>query len=275
MPVPVISRVVPTGESSQVQDGSVSPARQVGICPPGQSIEQVFPKKNDSSSHDSARPIVPPAAGNDVVLKTTRNNKIEIWIEERIDSPLQRNADSYIWCQRFLAIEQRGGLVGSNYDFLSKKHTAISGAVSKLAISRHPTHGVNNAQRLAAHGLEVSMSRRGNCWDNAPMENFFSTLKTEPVRRCDFTTLRQAQRELFEYSTSRSFTTASVDTRLWSTRVQQPSSKKTMQPEGPRLWNLPGLLKSHSDFSSHLENASRFPQFPQPRRLKLRIAMTY
>ena len=35
------------------------------------------------------------------------------------------------------------------------------------------------AQILAAHGITASMSRRGNCWDNAPIESFFSTLKTE------------------------------------------------------------------------------------------------
>ena len=32
---------------------------------------------------------------------------------------------------------------------------------------------------LAAHGITASMSRTGNCWDNAPVESFFSTLKTE------------------------------------------------------------------------------------------------
>lgn len=32
---------------------------------------------------------------------------------------------------------------------------------------------------LRKNGLETSMSRRGNCWDNAPMESFFATLKRE------------------------------------------------------------------------------------------------
>lgn len=35
------------------------------------------------------------------------------------------------------------------------------------------------AARLAQHGIAISMSRRGNCWDNAPVESFFSTLKAE------------------------------------------------------------------------------------------------
>ena len=52
---------------------------------------------------------------------------------------------------------------------------------------------------LAQHGIKVSMSRRGNCYDNAPMESFFSTFKTELVYRCDCSTRRQVQRETFEY----------------------------------------------------------------------------
>ncbi|QEY26349.1 hypothetical protein D0T92_07295 [Neisseria zalophi] len=32
---------------------------------------------------------------------------------------------------------------------------------------------------MAEHGIVKSMSRKGNCWDNAPMESFFAILKTE------------------------------------------------------------------------------------------------
>ena len=55
-------------------------------------------------------------------------------------------------------------------------------------------------KRLASHGLRVSMSRRGDCWDNAPAESFFSSLKTELFagRRAP-ETRKQARRELFEY----------------------------------------------------------------------------
>ena len=43
------------------------------------------------------------------------------------------------------------------------------------------------------------MSRKGNCLDNAPMENFFGALKTELVHRTRFQTRRQARAALFEY----------------------------------------------------------------------------
>jgi transposase InsO family protein len=68
----------------------------------------------------------------------------------------------------------------------------------------HSDRGVQYAcddyQRLLrAHGLEASMSRRGNCWDNAAMESFFSTLKRELVHRATFATREEAERSLFDY----------------------------------------------------------------------------
>ncbi len=52
---------------------------------------------------------------------------------------------------------------------------------------------------LKQHGLVCSMSRKGNCWDNAPMESWFHTLKVELVQGRIFNTRRQATSELFEY----------------------------------------------------------------------------
>ena len=52
---------------------------------------------------------------------------------------------------------------------------------------------------LASHGITGSMSRRGNCWDNAPMESFFASLKKELSRGEFFATRAEARTELFEY----------------------------------------------------------------------------
>jgi putative transposase len=54
-------------------------------------------------------------------------------------------------------------------------------------------------KRLAEHGIVCSMSRKGNCWDNAPMESFFHTLKTELVHHRDYLTRDEARRDIFEY----------------------------------------------------------------------------
>jgi len=52
---------------------------------------------------------------------------------------------------------------------------------------------------LAQHGIRQSMSRKGDCWDNAPMESFFHSLKTELVMHCDYKTRDQARASLFDY----------------------------------------------------------------------------
>jgi putative transposase len=52
---------------------------------------------------------------------------------------------------------------------------------------------------LGEHGITCSMSRRANCWDNAPMESFFASLKKELVHHEDYQTREEAQASIFEY----------------------------------------------------------------------------
>ena len=53
--------------------------------------------------------------------------------------------------------------------------------------------------QLARHGITASMSRRGNCYDNATAESFFSTLKTELVHRHRFSNHAHARSVIFEW----------------------------------------------------------------------------
>ena len=52
---------------------------------------------------------------------------------------------------------------------------------------------------LKQHNLEASMSRRGNCYDNAVAESFFQLLKRERIRRKTYATRENARRDVFEY----------------------------------------------------------------------------
>jgi len=52
---------------------------------------------------------------------------------------------------------------------------------------------------LVRHGIQCSMSRRGNCYDNAVVESFFGTLKTELIHHHTYATRNQARLALFEY----------------------------------------------------------------------------
>lgn len=72
------------------------------------------------------------------------------------------------------------------------------------AVLHHSDRGVQYAgtsyqAQLAAHGLTCSMSRAGDCWDNAVAESFFATLKTELVADADWPTRAAAHRALFDY----------------------------------------------------------------------------
>ena len=52
---------------------------------------------------------------------------------------------------------------------------------------------------LSEHGIIQSMSRKGDCWDNAVAESFFHTLKTELIHGWVFKTREEAQKVIFEY----------------------------------------------------------------------------
>jgi putative transposase len=60
---------------------------------------------------------------------------------------------------------------------------------------RHPAYAV----LVQEMKIIPSMSRRGNCWDNAPMENFFSHLKEEALRICKNPSLAEARQVIEEY----------------------------------------------------------------------------
>lgn len=68
----------------------------------------------------------------------------------------------------------------------------------------HADRGVQYAAhryraRLQHHGMLCSMSRKGDCWDNAPMESFFATLKRELVEGANYQTRDGARADVFQY----------------------------------------------------------------------------
>jgi len=57
----------------------------------------------------------------------------------------------------------------------------------------------SHRELLQEHGIIQSMSRKGNCWDNAVAESFFHTLKTELTHHIRFKTREEAKQSIFEY----------------------------------------------------------------------------
>jgi putative transposase len=71
-------------------------------------------------------------------------------------------------------------------------------------VLHHSDRGVQYASEayqhlLRVHGLVGSMSGKGDCWDNAMMESFWATLKTELVHQSRYATREQARAAIFEY----------------------------------------------------------------------------
>src|SRR5471032_1598103 len=71
-------------------------------------------------------------------------------------------------------------------------------------------------QRLMAdHGVVCSMSRAGNVWDNAAMESFFSSLKTERTARKMYRTRDDAKADVFDYIELLQSETPALDDRIF------------------------------------------------------------
>jgi putative transposase len=73
-----------------------------------------------------------------------------------------------------------------------------------VGLLMHSDRGVQYAsdayrRMLREHGMVLSMSRRGNCWDNAVMESFFKTLKVERVHRLRYETRAQARLDIVNW----------------------------------------------------------------------------
>lgn len=88
----------------------------------------------------------------------------------------------------------------------------VRGALMNAITTKRPAPGLlhhfDRGAQYCAHdyqawlkhfGLHASMSRRGNCYDNAPMESFWGTLKNELVHHRRYDTREQARREISEY----------------------------------------------------------------------------
>ena len=81
---------------------------------------------------------------------------------------------------------------------------AISGCQPAPGLIHHSDRGSQYASHdyqrlLKEHGMLPSMSRKGDCWDNAVMESFFHTLKTELIGNRVFRTRGEARVEIFRY----------------------------------------------------------------------------
>ena len=92
------------------------------------------------------------------------------------------------------------------------KASLVTDALNMAITGRNPAPGLivhsdqgsqyvsdDYQQLLRRHEYVCSMSRKGNCWDNATTESFFHTLKTELIYHSDYETRDDAKQSIFEY----------------------------------------------------------------------------
>jgi transposase InsO family protein len=131
----------------------------------------------------------------------------QVWLADLKDIP---TGEGWLYLAAILDMHTRK-IVG--WSMRETLHTEIALDALSMAIERqrpapglihHSDRGIQYAaeayrQALAASGITPSMSRKGGCWDNAPMESFFHTLKTERVHHRVYADRDQARRDLFGY----------------------------------------------------------------------------
>jgi putative transposase len=148
-----------------------------------------------------------PVAGNVLAREFKAPHPDEVWTS---DITYIWTAEGWLYLVVFLDLYSRlvvGWAVSETLEVEFVERAFLQGQARRgLAVSPliHSDRGCQYAsaafgERLAAWGCQQSMSRKGNCWDNAVTESFFGVLKSEMVHHESFTTRQEAKDKLFDY----------------------------------------------------------------------------
>lgn len=153
------------------------------------------------STHDQ------PVAPNLLLGRAAPSRPNEIWVA---DITYLRTAQGWLFVAAVMDLYSRqilGWSVWENLEAggaLQALKRALANRHHPRGVIHHSDRGIQYAchayrQELKAAGLVASMSRRGNCYDNAAMESFWSTLKREALAESAAWSNDRVRRELFEY----------------------------------------------------------------------------
>ena len=171
--------------------------RGMGLTPP-------TPRKRvQTTVRDATHPVAPNELARD--FSATRPN--ERWVT---DITYVWTDEGWAYVATILDLFSRA-VVGWAIDVaattrltLAALHSAVQKRRPTAGLLHHSDRGCQYTsaeyrQRLQALGVTVSMSRTGNCWDNAVAESFFATLKNELVHRRRWRSVLELRTALFEY----------------------------------------------------------------------------
>jgi len=160
-----------------------------------------FRAQTTNSRHDH------PVAANILNREFYPERADEVWTADMTYVP---TAEGWLYLAVVLDLFSRRIIGWATADHLRAELTcdalemALKHRRPKGELLHHSDRGVQYASRsyqeiLAGHGIEPSMSRAGNCYDNAVTESFFSTLKGELTHHESYASREEARRSLFEY----------------------------------------------------------------------------
>lgn len=149
-----------------------------------------------------------PVAANLLDRNFTPEGLSEVWVSDITYIPSEQG---WLYLTTVMDLGDRQILGWSLSDGMSAKQTSIAALGQALArrepgqdLLFHSDQGVQYAcedftGKLGNYRITQSMSRRGNCWDNAPAESFFKTLKYELDMPDRYQSYRQARAAIFEF----------------------------------------------------------------------------
>jgi transposase InsO family protein len=172
--------------------------KQRGLCGRQKGRYRV---QTTDSNHDE------PIAPNRLAEAPKASAPNQIWVA---DITYIKTGESWLYVAAIMDLYSRkivGWAMGEHIDtalILKALFMALLHRQPSARLLFHSDRGVQYASAdyrsaLAQAGLVASMSRKGNCYDNAAMESFWSTLKMELVYRRDLQTRTHAQSEIFDY----------------------------------------------------------------------------
>jgi putative transposase len=147
-----------------------------------------------------------PVAANLLDRQFTANRSNEVWLT---DITYIDTAEGFLYLAAVMDLYSRQivGMAMADHLRTELVESALDMALTQRRPPRHLLHhsdrgsqytSLDYQKRLTASFMTVSMSRVGNCWDNAPMESFWATLKRE-CADVVFASHNQARTELFSY----------------------------------------------------------------------------
>jgi transposase InsO family protein len=172
--------------------------KQAGLC--GRQQRRYRVQTTDSNHNE-------PIAPNRLAEAPTASAPNQIWVA---DITYIQTQQGWLYLAAIMDLYSRkivGWAMGQYIDtalILKALFMALLHRQPPTSLLFHSDRGVQYASAdyrgaLAQAGLVASMSRKGNCYDNAAMESFWSTLKLELVYRREFPTRAQARSEIFDY----------------------------------------------------------------------------